>query len=230
MSAFMKASVPRTRRVRQGPPNVDRDLRSWLAGSGAEVSPLSIDLAVGAGRGVRTRAPVASDTTVLAIPLRCLVTSDVVRGSAVGRAVAASGVALRSPHSIFAAFLLHEQRDPRSRWRPYTDSLPRSFSTHPLFFGADDLALLQGSMTLAQIEARRAAIRDDHQALSAGVPDLCRFSYTTFQHARIAVTSRIFGLTIDGRRTEALVPLADMLNHRHPPETRWTYDEGQARS
>ena len=37
--------------------------------------------------------------------------------------------------------------------------------------------------------------------------------------------SRNFGLQIDGHRTSALVPYADMLNHYRPRETKWTFDD-----
>jgi len=41
----------------------------------------------------------------------------------------------------------------------------------------------------------------------------------------MCVCSRIFGMTIDGNKTDGFVPLADMLNHRRPRQTSWTYCE-----
>ena len=40
----------------------------------------------------------------------------------------------------------------------------------------------------------------------------------------MTASSRIFGITIDGVKTDAFVPLADMLNHRRPKQTSWMYD------
>jgi len=37
--------------------------------------------------------------------------------------------------------------------------------------------------------------------------------------------SRIFGITINGVRTDAYVPFADMLNHKRPRETTWYYSD-----
>lgn len=37
------------------------------------------------------------------------------------------------------------------------------------------------------------------------------------------VSSRIFGIQIDGEKTDALVPIADMLNHKVPKSTTWFY-------
>ena len=36
---------------------------------------------------------------------------------------------------------------------------------------------------------------------------------------------RVFGLVINGVKTEGLVPFADFLNHKRPRETKWTFDE-----
>lgn len=37
------------------------------------------------------------------------------------------------------------------------------------------------------------------------------------------VGSRIFGLFIDGIKTDILAPFADMLNHKLPKETSWNF-------
>jgi histone-lysine N-methyltransferase SETD3 len=41
-----------------------------------------------------------------------------------------------------------------------------------------------------------------------------------FAWARMMVASRNFGIMVSGRRTDALVPLADMLNHHRPRQVR----------
>ena len=41
---------------------------------------------------------------------------------------------------------------------------------------------------------------------------------------RTIVGSRNFGLKIDGAQTTTMVPLADMLNHFRPAETKWYFD------
>ncbi len=43
--------------------------------------------------------------------------------------------------------------------------------------------------------------------------------------ARMCVCSRNFGLVINGVRTAALVPFADMLNHYRPRESKWQFDD-----
>ena len=41
----------------------------------------------------------------------------------------------------------------------------------------------------------------------------------------MTVSSRIFGISIKGVKTDAFVPLADMLNHRRPKQTSWMYSD-----
>lgn len=41
------------------------------------------------------------------------------------------------------------------------------------------------------------------------------------------VASRNFSIEINGKETDALVPFSDMMNHRRPRDTVWTYDDEQ---
>lgn len=39
------------------------------------------------------------------------------------------------------------------------------------------------------------------------------------------VSSRIFGVLINNKKTDALVPIADMLNHKTPKLTSWYFSD-----
>lgn len=56
-------------------------------------------------------------------------------------------------------------------------------------------------------------------------PEFAENTFRDFCWARITASSRIFGLNIHGNKTDAFVPLADMLNHRIPKQTSWTYSD-----
>ena len=43
----------------------------------------------------------------------------------------------------------------------------------------------------------------------------------------MAVSSRIFGIKVHGKKTDCFCPLADMLNHRRPRQTQWFYSDEQ---
>ena len=42
---------------------------------------------------------------------------------------------------------------------------------------------------------------------------------------RMAVSSRIFGIKVFGKKTDSLSPLADMLNHKRPRHTQWYFSD-----
>lgn len=96
----------------------------------------------------------------------------------------------------------------------------------PIFWSDEELEGLKGSYLLTQIEDRNHAITEDYYAICEVAPELAQIAtLDEFKWARMCVCSRNFGLQIDGTRTSALVPHADMLNHYRPRETKWTYDD-----
>jgi protein-histidine N-methyltransferase len=198
----------------------------WLAQNGARLGRLDLANEGDTGRGVRARTDIEAGERVLEVPRACLITTETARASAVGRALAAGAAGTEPPsaHTVLAACLLHERDDPRSFWRPYLDALPSSFPSVPLFYGDGELALLRGSYLPDKIASRKASLRRDHEALRR-VPALARFSYEDFVWARFVVCSRVFGVVIAGKKTQAMVPMADMLNHRPSPEVRWAFSD-----
>lgn len=42
------------------------------------------------------------------------------------------------------------------------------------------------------------------------------------------VASRIFGIQVEGVKTDGFVPYADMLNHKRPRQTSWSYTDDRA--
>ena len=54
------------------------------------------------------------------------------------------------------------------------------------------------------------------------------FSYASFVWGCLAVGTRVFSLQIQHVKTSVLAPLADMMNHRTPSGTNWTYDSRRA--
>ena len=96
----------------------------------------------------------------------------------------------------------------------------------PLFWTEEELAVLKGSHLLVQIADRAEAIREDYESIVGIAPEFAAIAtLEEFQWARMIVCSRNFGLLVNGHRTSALVPHADMLNHFRPRETKWTFCE-----
>ena len=171
-------------------------------------------------------ARIEKDEDICYIPHDYIMTSDVAKSSEIGQKIIASKVDLRSKHSYLASYLLQErEKGSKSKWHIYISILPRKFETIPLFFNEQQRKALIGSIALKKIDDRLESLRLEYESLCNAVPEFNRFSLNDFIWARLVVITRIFGLVIDDIKTDGLVPMADMLNHRRPRETKWTYSQ-----
>ena len=180
-------------------------------------------------RGVHACAHIPPHTLIMSIPRRCLITVEMGQATPIGQAILHADLDLDAPKHIFLMiYLLWDRKvnGPNSFFYPYYEILPRTLQNMPIFWTKSELAELQGSYLLHQIADRTAAIAQDYHAICHVAPQLRQLaSLAEFQWARMCVCSRNFGLSMDGHRTSALVPHADMLNHYRPRETKWTFDE-----
>ncbi len=129
-------------------------------------------------------------------------------------------------HIFLMLFMLIDRASPNSFFKPYYDILPATLHNMPIFWTDAELALLTGSHLLEQIRERNAAIATDYTTILSLDPSfeaIC--SLDDFKWARMCVCSRNFGMQINGVRTAALVPYADMLNHYRPRETKWQFED-----
>lgn len=123
-------------------------------------------------------------------------------------------------------FMLLDRKTPNSFFKPYYDILPASLHNMPIFWTPEELSWLEGSYVLLQIEERNQVIKKDYEMLCKVHPPFAALcSLEDFKWARMCVCSRNFGLIVNGVRTAALVPYADMLNHYRPRETKWEFQD-----
>lgn len=180
-------------------------------------------------RGVHCTSTLPPNAVCVAVPRKCLITVEMGQQTPIGQAVLMSDLDLDAPKHIFLMiYLLWDRKvnGHRSFFAPYYDILPPTLSNMPIFWSGAELAELTGSYLLAQIADRNEAIAEDYHAICDIAPELADIAtLDEFKWARMCVCSRNFGLQIDGHRTSALVPYADMLNHYRPRETKWTFDD-----
>jgi histone-lysine N-methyltransferase SETD3 len=175
-------------------------------------------------RGVHCLTKVPADEVILYVPLKHIMTSEVAKGSDIGKKIIQSGVELRSTHSYLAAYLLQEKhKKNKSFWEPYLRILPVHYANMPLSFDEEQLAWLKGSMCLQKIADRIDSLRREYENIRRHVPEFGRYTLDEFVWARLVVITRIFGLVIEGNKTDGLVPYADMLNHKKPREVAGIY-------
>lgn len=200
---------------------------SWLREGGALFPKLYLQYYSQDYRGVHCLTKVPADDVVLYVPFKYIMTSEVAKFSDIGKKINSSGVDLRSKHSYLASYLLQEKHKSSSFWDPYIDVLPEKYANMPIFFPEDMLAQLKGSFCLGKIADRIDSLRREYDNIRRAVPEYAKYSHEEFVWARLVVITRIFGLLIDKVKTDGLVPYADMLNHKRPRETKWTFDDGR---
>lgn len=179
-------------------------------------------------RGVHAKCDIPPGTLCMTIPRRCLITVEMGQATEIGRAIMASDLDLDAPKHIYLMiYILWDRKvnGSKSFFHPYYEILPPTLQNMPVFWNAHELAELKGSHLLHQIADRNQAITKDYVAICRVAPALERLcTLQEFKWARMCVCSRNFGLQMDGHRTSAMVPHADMLNHFRPRETKWTFD------
>mmetsp|Transcript_7794 Transcript_7794/g.25584 ORF Transcript_7794/g.25584 Transcript_7794/m.25584 type:complete len:568 (+) Transcript_7794:182-1885(+) len=178
-------------------------------------------------RGVHATRDIGGEEIVVEIPLKCLITVEMGKETDVGKAVLEADLELDAPKHVFLMLFLltDKKRGDASFFKPYYDMLPATLRNMPVFWTDEELAKLDGSYLRCQVEERKRAIANDYEAICGVFPSFREIAtLAEFQWARMCVCSRNFGVVVNGVRTSALVPYADMLNHLRPRETKWTYD------
>ncbi len=196
-------------------------LMSWLRAQGGHPRcPLEVRRATADGqRGVHATADIPRGTEVVRVPHASLMTRELARTSPIGARIAAAPRRPRNAHTWLAAFLLEARRAPDSFFLPYFESLPASVPNLAVCLPRQKRLRAAPRLVACteQIEQRRLELASEYRALCRAVPGFDSFSASEFIAARLLVGSRAFGVSIAGRRTEALVPFADLLNHHPTP-------------
>ena len=131
----------------------------WLLQHGARFPKLTMQKYDDEVRGVHATNDIGPDEIIVEVPLACLVTVEMGKATDVGRAVLTADLELDAPKHVFLMlFMLIDRKQPGSHFKPYYDILPPTLSNMPIFWNKEELALLEGSYLLTQIDERNAAI------------------------------------------------------------------------
>ena len=176
-------------------------------------------------RGVIAKSPIKKDEIILSIPKECLISLELVLETEYGKKIGEIMFnELTSPkHCLLSSFILFEKNNPK--WKFYFDLLPKDFSNFPIFYTDDELKYLKGSPFLNQILDKKSDMKKDYLKLCEYIPLFNQFTFEQFMEARMIISSRIFGISINNNKTDVLVPYADLLNHKRPRQTQWYYDD-----
>jgi histone-lysine N-methyltransferase SETD3 len=193
----------------------------WIDENGSRYPKLSIVTQADGERSMLAKEDISAFQEVVRLPVRLLMTQKQAMATELGRQLQAHAGPVND-EVYLAAFLLEEKQRGDSFWKPYIDILPESFSNVPLFFPDHERALLKGTFVSELLEYQGRTLLTEHAQLCERVPGFNRFSSDAFLWARLAVSSRCFGLLMDGVMNRCMVPLGDMINHQNPPDVIWS--------
>jgi histone-lysine N-methyltransferase SETD3 len=160
-------------------------------------------------RGVHARCRLRKNDVFLVIPRNAFITLEMAKATPIGSKMEKAKLNLLSPkHSFLSSFVLQERRIKDTKWEPYLDILPKCTNNFPIFFTPEEKKWLEGSPFLDQVEEKISDVKKDYHTIVTAVPEFSQFSFEEFAQVRMLISSRIFGICINGLKTDALVPLA----------------------
>ena len=176
-------------------------------------------------RGVLAKTDIYKNEIIMTIPKCCLITLENALRTEYGKKIGKFMYSdLNSPkHCLLSSFLLYEAQN--QKYKYYFDLLPKFFNNFPVFYTKEELGYLKGSPFLNQILEKKKEMKNDYYKICERISDFKKFKYIKFKEARVLISSRIFGITINDTKTDALAPFADLLNHKRPRQTQWYYDD-----
>ena len=97
-----------------------------------------------------------------------------------------------------------------------------------MFFNEDERSWLQGSPFIPFVDEEIENTKYDYDLIVKEIPEIGeKYTYRQYAEAKFLVTSRNFGVTIDGKDTNIQVPLADMFNTETPKNAYWYYSQAK---
>ncbi|MCQ2820174.1 MAG: SET domain-containing histone-lysine N-methyltransferase [archaeon] len=180
-------------------------------------------------RSAITTKPLHKGDIFMRMPPNLFISLEDAKECPLGKEIISHGLdkKLNSPHhTLLASFLLSEiEKGEQSKWAFYFKLLPQSLDNFPIFFTPKEMDLLKGSHFKATLDERMNDMDQDYKMLCDKIPEYKKYNYEDFRKYRMLVGSRIFGVTINDISTDIIVPYADMLNHKEPRETHWTFNQ-----
>jgi len=201
--------------------------KKWLEQGGAKYPDLYFKKYSDSERGMHSNKRISPNTEVMYIPYNLLITND--NSSRYSDDIGSDLNNLNNSNLLkIALYILDTIDDDNNFHRPYYNILPTNISHLPIFWDSSVLDLLESSDFLRDISARKNMLANEHTSLCK-LSNIFRREISLYDWlwARSIVGSRNFSININGISKSALVPLADMLNHYRPAETKWGYNDSK---
>ncbi|KAL4456512.1 hypothetical protein ABPG74_000619 [Tetrahymena malaccensis] len=206
------------------------NLLNWIQANKGEFSSIKLKYLSAHNRSIVSKRIIQADETLISIPQEQVITLEVASSSDFCKILTEKNAKLiQQKHVYFALFLLQEQqKKDASHYKAYIESLPTDLSSFPALFSDEELQYLEGTAALKLVQEQKEDIKNDYETISQLIPEFKQeFSMEQFRWAFLCSHSRVFGIKVKGVKTSVMVPLADMLNHKHSgqEEGEWVFDD-----
>ena len=195
---------------------------------GLFINKIKIDFNSDCDRFCRATEDIFEKDILIRVPLEALMTLDEARQSQLGGYFTPQlEKKLNSPHhSLLSTFMLTEiDKGTKSKWKYYFDFLPENYNNFPIFYGEKEFNYLKGTQFLELLQKKKKEMKEDYDLLTNVIPGYSKYDFDLFKKMREVISSRVFGVTIKGKKNDIIAPYADMLNHKRPRETHWNFDD-----
>lgn len=133
-----------------------------------------------------------------------------------------------SVYGLLAAYLLYEDLQPASWWRPFLDMIPRTFST-PFYWTAEEQKDLLDCCIADDLREERNSMEEDFLALQGTLfrdypeafpADKMTFSYFSWAYSAVMsrcmeVVETVHPITKTPEIECGIIPMAEILNHKY---------------
>jgi len=185
----------------------------WLRENGAKFSKIRMKYYGLDYRGVHAVKMIPGEEVFLWVPKKLIITPQMGKDTEIGQKLIKSGVTVGWDYLTYITlFLLIQQHDEKSFWKPYMDVYPKTVDSFPLFFSDPEKSLLKGSPMYDQISSDTKDAQIEYNKLCELVPEFKQFSFEDYLKNKTLVTSRIFYVSINNSTDRIMVPLAGIFS------------------
>ncbi len=201
----------------------------WLEHHGVSFRNMYIE-EKGEPRGLYTNVSMSQSQKVISIPKHLLITEEMGKNTYLAQQLRDAGVKLQNQAlNHIVLFLIHQIRHNDTangiNFEPYMNLLPKSYNNFPVFWGVKQLAILENSNFLMDVNALEKKLQANYDQMYSSIPEFDKIcSLRKYMELYSFVISRNFEFHIEGESIVALVPLADMINHDVDPKLAWSFD------
>jgi hypothetical protein len=203
---------------------------NWLESNGVNMKNIKLIEIENKERSVLTNKDLKYGDDFFLIPKKLLIMSTSVEKSEVGQIILklfSNSTTLTKNIINITIFILLSMKGyyEETFWKPYYDILPKNVKHIPIFW-TKELYYLKGSPLLLEIRDKVKSTRVEYNKLKNSEVPIKEYNITFNEYKKIRslVSSRNFNLSIEGKQSTTMVPLADMLNHNSNADTNWNYN------